>query len=119
METAATIFAVWSAAIFAVLRAVDRTPVGNTSAWARLLPVLPLVLGGLTGPTVVPLAAEHIEWLADVDTLGAVMIGVGAGAVAASGHATGKQTLAGRDRRIRGAGVGGKIDLSDALEKDD
>ena len=113
METAATIFAVWSAAIFAVIEAVEHTPVGQTSTWARVLPVLPLVVGGVTGPTVVPIAAEHLPWLTDVDTWGAAFLGIGAGAVAASGHGVGKQAISGRDERIRGR----KMDLTDALER--
>lgn len=118
METAAVIFTIWSAAIFAVLRSIDRTPLGDTEIWARLLPVLPMAVGAVSGPTVVPLAVEHLDWLTDVDTWGAVAIGIGAGAVAASGHSSVKQTIRGRDRRIRGSGVGGKIDLSEVMEWD-
>lgn len=122
MDAALAIFAAWSAGIFAVIEALGRTPAGQSAWWARLLPVLPLALGGLSGPTMVPLAADHLEWLADVGTVGAVLIGIGAGAVAASGHSTTKQTVQGRDRRIRrmGEGAGGKrdsrLDISDALK---
>lgn len=127
METATAIFACWSAAIWAVLRAVDRTPVGDTATWARILPLMPLALGGLSGPTVVPIAAEHLPWLTAIDTFGAVLLGIGAGAVAASGHATGRQTVMGRDRRITrmGEGAGGKrdihnqIDITEALDREE
>ena len=116
METATAIFAAWSAAIFAVIRAVDRTPLGETATWARLLPVLPLLLGGLSGPTVIAIAADYLPILADVGVMGAVLLGIGAGAVAASGHSTHRQTILGRDRRIHRGDSG--IDITDALERE-
>lgn len=113
MEVAATIFAAWSAGIFAVIAAVGRTPIGQTAWWARLLPVLPLIIGGISGPTVVPMVAEHLPWLTGVGAGGAVLIGIGAGAVAASGYSAHRQTIRGRDRRI-----GRGVDIADELTAD-
>lgn len=120
MSTATAIFTAWSAGIFAVIHAVSRTPLGESPAWARILPVLPLLLGGISGPTVVPVVAEHLPWLSDIDTLGAIFLGIGAGAVAASGHSAHRQTIRGMDRRIghRGEGRGGKSDSSSTLNND-
>lgn len=113
MEVATAIFAAWSAGIFAVIAAVGRTSISQAGWWARLLPVLPLIIGGVSGPTVVPLVAEHLPWLAGVSAGGAVLIGIGAGAVAASGHSAHRQTIRGRDRRI-----GHGVDIADALTAD-
>lgn len=107
MEFAAAILTAWSAAIFAVIEAVGRVPgVREHPAWVRALPLMPLIIGGATGPWVVPLLAAHVPWLTGVGPGAAVLIGVGAGAMAASGHSARRQTVEGRDERLRARGQG-------------
>ncbi|RAL23038.1 hypothetical protein DL240_09130 [Lujinxingia litoralis] len=103
MDSALMIFTGWSTAIFAVIEAIQRMPgVREHPGWARALPMMPLLLGGISGPAVLPLLAPHLPWLTQVGPPEAVMMGIGAGAVAASGHSARKQTLGGRDPRISG-----------------
>lgn len=102
MEFATAILAAWSAAIYAVIRVLNASALGAASWWARVLPLMPLILGALSGPTVIPLIAEHVAWLSEVGPLAAVVLGVGAGAVAASGHKAQRQTMKGEDHRIKG-----------------
>ncbi|RVU41535.1 hypothetical protein EA187_17910 [Lujinxingia sediminis] len=105
MEQALMMVGVWSAAIYAVIEAVWRVPgVRDHPGWARVQPLMPLVLGGVTGPVVVDALVEQVGWAGEVGVGAAVLVGVGAGALAASGYSANKQTLRGKDRRITGEG---------------
>ncbi|TXD38003.1 hypothetical protein FRC96_07760 [Lujinxingia vulgaris] len=101
MEQALMMVGVWSAAIYAVIEAMGRVPgVRDHPGWARAQPLMPLVLGGVTGPVVVDALAQQVGWAGEVGVGAAVLVGVGAGALAASGYSANKQTLRGKDRRI-------------------
>lgn len=95
-----TILAAWSAIIYGVIRAIQKSGIGQTEAWARIVPLAPLILGGVMGPVAYQLAIHFLDGLPELGVYATVVIGIGAGAVAASGHSTQKQTIRGKDERI-------------------
>lgn len=90
------LYGVWAATIWAVVEILklylDRSRFGKSRVYARLLPLLPPLVGMVSGA----LVAGLFGW---TPAHGA-FFGIGAAGVAASAHAVHKQTIRGRDARL-------------------
>lgn len=100
-EFAITLLLAWSACIFAAISLFEKVPgLAERGWWAALLPLLPMILGALTGPFAVPILANFLPWLEGLGSGSAMVIGAGAGAVAASSDKVRRQTILRNDRRL-------------------
>lgn len=107
---------IWSTGIAAAVELAKRIAKAagrrEHPAFVRSLPILPLALGALTGPLVVPMAAEQVGLEAFVidpawsllfgqAAASYAMVGLAAGAVSGMAFKVIKQTLQGADLRIQ------------------
>ena len=90
--TAIAIATAWGAAIYAVVEVAKR-PLPRRS-W----PILPLVVGGLSGPTVVEfMLASGVAGVEGFPILHSIVVGVAAGAMASKAHEMRERAQAPKD----------------------
>lgn len=82
--TALALAMAWPGIIWAIVEAVKRTK----RVPKRVLPLIPLVIGALTGPTMVEIMVMSVDGVETFPLLHSIVVGLGAGAFASSIHDT-------------------------------